>query len=54
MLLLQMNGWHIDRTKGSHRIFVKKGARPIPVSGKESKDLAEGTYRAILKEAGLD
>jgi len=50
-----MNGWHLDRTKGDHRIFKKKGARrAIPVPGKDNKDLAEGTYRAILKEAGLD
>lgn len=21
ILLLQMNGWHLDRTKGDHRIF---------------------------------
>lgn len=55
ILLLQMNGWHLDRTKGDHRIFKKNGARrAIPVPGKDNKDLAEGTYRAILKEAGLD
>ena len=53
MLLLQMNGWHLDRIKGNHRIFEKKGHRPIPVSGKESEDMSEGLYRAILREANL-
>ncbi|MBO4634905.1 MAG: type II toxin-antitoxin system HicA family toxin [Bacteroidales bacterium] len=54
ILILQMNGWHLDRIRGSHRIFVKKGARrPIPVAGKDTQDMAEGTYRAIMKEAGL-
>lgn len=55
ILLLEMNGWHLDRIKGSHRIFVKKSARrSIPVSGKLNQSMAEGTYRSILKEAGLD
>ena len=55
ILLLEINGWHLDRIKGSHRIFVKRGARrSIPVPGKLNQNLAEGTYRRILKEAGLD
>ena len=55
ILLLEMNGWHLDRVRGSHRIFVKPGAgRPIPVPGKINQEMAEGTYRQILKEAGLD
>ena len=53
MLLLQMNGWHLDRIKGDHRIFEKKGHRPVPVSGKESEDMPEGLYRAILRQANL-
>ncbi|MBQ9701741.1 MAG: type II toxin-antitoxin system HicA family toxin [Bacteroidales bacterium] len=53
ILLLQMNGWHMDRVRGSHRVFVKKGARSIPVSGKESKDMPEGLYRAILRQANI-
>lgn len=55
ILLLEMNGWHLDRIKGSHRFFVKQSARrSIPVSGKLNQSMAEGTYRSILKEAGLD
>jgi predicted RNA binding protein YcfA (HicA-like mRNA interferase family) len=55
ILLLELNGWRLDRIKGDHRIFVKEGARrPIPVPGKPNQDMAEGTYRQILKEAGLD
>ncbi len=53
ILLLQMNGWHLDRIHGDHRIFVKKGARSIPVSGKESQDMSEGLYRAILRQANI-
>ncbi|MBQ4388401.1 MAG: type II toxin-antitoxin system HicA family toxin [Bacteroidales bacterium] len=53
ILLLQMNGWHMDRIRGDHRIFVKQGYRSIPVAGKDSQDLREGTYQAILRQAGL-
>ena len=54
ILLLQMNGWHLDRTRGDHRIFRKQGVkRSIPVSGKESDDMPEGLYRAILRQANL-
>ncbi|MBO6096010.1 MAG: type II toxin-antitoxin system HicA family toxin [Bacteroidales bacterium] len=54
ILLLQMNGWHLDRTRGDHRIFRKQGAkRSVTVAGKESEDLCEGTYQAILKQARL-
>ncbi|MBR5402837.1 MAG: type II toxin-antitoxin system HicA family toxin [Bacteroidales bacterium] len=55
ILLLEINGWHHSRTRGSHKIFTKPGApRSIPIAGKESDDMAEGTYRRILREAGLD
>jgi len=54
ILLLQMNGWHLVRTKGDHRIFRKIGEhRSIPVPGKDSKEMPEGMYRAILRQAKL-
>ena len=54
ILLLQMNGWHWDRTRGDHRIFKKQGARrPIPIPGKDSDDMPTGEYHSILREAGL-
>ena len=54
ILLLQINGWHQVRTKGDHRIFRKIGEeRSILVSGKESEDMPEGLYRAILRQANL-
>ena len=54
MLILQMNGWHWVRTRGDHRIFRKQGVkRSIPVAGKENSNMAEGTYQAILRQAGL-
>ena len=54
ILLLEINGWYLDRIRGDHRIFRKIGAkRPITVSGNNNKDMPEGLYRAILREANL-
>ena len=51
--LLEANGWHYDRTRGDHHMLKKPGKRSIPVPGKRNDDISEGTYRAILREAGL-
>ncbi|MBO4755755.1 MAG: type II toxin-antitoxin system HicA family toxin [Bacteroidales bacterium] len=54
ILLLEINGWRLIRTRGDHRVFSKIGApRPISVPGKDSKDMSEGLYRAILRQANL-
>ncbi len=54
ILLLEINGWRQVRMRGDHRIFKKIGARrSIPIAGKLNDDMCEGTYRAVLKEAGL-
>ena len=54
ILLLQINGWRLVRTRGDHRVFRKIGEqRSIPVAGKDSKDMPEGMYRAILRQAKL-
>ena len=52
--LLEEAGWEYIGTKGDHHKFYKAGARrPIIVPGKRNDDLAEGTLRSILREAGL-
>lgn len=52
--LLRQNGWTFLRMKGDHRIFTKEDARrPIVIPGKLNDDLAEGTLKSILREAGL-
>ena len=54
MNLLEMNGWHYAGTKGDHRKYVKTGfRRPVIVAGNTNQDMSEGTYRAILRQAGL-
>jgi predicted RNA binding protein YcfA (HicA-like mRNA interferase family) len=52
--LLERDGWHHVRTKGSHRQFqhsVKPGT--VTVAGKPSVDMPPGTLNSILKSAGL-
>jgi predicted RNA binding protein YcfA (HicA-like mRNA interferase family) len=49
------DGWVQVSQKGSHRHFkhpTKRGKVTVP--GKPSDDLPEGTYRSILRQAGLE
>ena len=53
--ILKENGWELDRIRGSHHIFIKIETRqtlPVPVHG--NKDLKLGTYKGILKMAGIE
>jgi predicted RNA binding protein YcfA (HicA-like mRNA interferase family) len=52
---LANDGWVQVAQKGSHRQF-KHALKPgkVTVSGKPSDDLPEGTYRSILRQAGLE
>ena len=52
--ILQLNGWILIATRGSHRQFkhrVKRGRVTVP--GKLNDELAPGTLNSILKQAGL-
>jgi len=52
--LLAEDGWVLIATRGSHRQFehpVKRGR--VTVAGKDSDDLATGTYNSVLKQAQL-
>ncbi|HEY3172238.1 MAG TPA: type II toxin-antitoxin system HicA family toxin [Thermoanaerobaculia bacterium] len=51
---IEDEGWFLVRTKGSHRQFrhpFRSGR--VTVSGHVNHDLAPGTLRSILKQAGL-
>jgi predicted RNA binding protein YcfA (HicA-like mRNA interferase family) len=52
--LLEVDGWRLKRTSGSHRHFahrVKRGL--VTVAGKPSATLKPKTEASILKQAGL-
>jgi predicted RNA binding protein YcfA (HicA-like mRNA interferase family) len=53
--LVEAHGWRQVRMKGSHRHFIHPD-RPglVTVAGRSSQDLAIGTWRAILSQAGID
>ena len=52
---LAADGWYIDRTRGSHRVLKHPTKRSIVVvAGKPSKDIAPGTLKSILRQAGLE
>ena len=52
--LIEEAGWYLVRMKGSHRQFrhpFRSGE--VTVSGNRNDDLARGTLKSILKQAGL-
>ncbi len=52
--LIEEDGWFLGRTRGSHRQYkhpIKQGLVTVP--GKPGDDLAPGTQKSILKQAGL-
>jgi len=54
--MIRDDGWVHVRTTGSHMHFkhpTKPGVVTIPGGGKESRDVAPGTLRSILRQAGL-
>jgi predicted RNA binding protein YcfA (HicA-like mRNA interferase family) len=52
--LIQEDGWYQVAQRGSHRQF-KHPAKPgrVTIAGHPSGDMAEGTYKSILKQAGI-
>lgn len=54
VILLKEDGWRLGHTTGSHRIYEHpaKGRVTVPFHG-DNKEIAPGTLKAILKQAGL-
>ena len=52
--LIEEDGWRLVRTTGSHRQYHhpdKPGT--VTIAGHPSNDLHPGTWRSILRQAGL-
>ena len=52
--LLEKDGWHLVRTRGSHRQYrhpTKPGT--VTVAGKLGVDVPPGTLNSVLKQSGL-
>ncbi|MEO8347522.1 MAG: type II toxin-antitoxin system HicA family toxin [Acidobacteriota bacterium] len=52
--LIEAEGWYLVRIRGSHRQF-RHQSKPgrVTVPGHPQDDLAPGTFRSILKQAGV-
>ncbi|HYX69164.1 MAG TPA: type II toxin-antitoxin system HicA family toxin, partial [Terriglobales bacterium] len=52
---LQQDGWHLERTRGSHR-QLRHAAKPgtVTVAGHPSDEVPKGTLKSIWKQAGLE
>ncbi len=51
--LLEVNGFHLERSNGSHFFFRNDATGKTTTVPKHSKDLKKGTEQKILKDAGL-
>ena len=51
---LESAGWHLARTSGDHRVFRGSDGRITVVSGRLGDDVRPGTYRAILRQTGIE
>lgn len=51
---VEQDGWRLSRTRGSHRQY-KHPEKPgtVTIAGNLGDDLAIGTWRNILRQAGL-
>jgi predicted RNA binding protein YcfA (HicA-like mRNA interferase family) len=52
--VLEGAGWRQVRMSGDHRVFRSADGRITVVSGKLGADVRPGTYRAILRQTGIE
>lgn len=51
--ILKKKGFELDRSKGSHQIFIHKETRLRTIVPMHNKDLPKGTFFPILKQADI-
>lgn len=52
--ILKKRGFILDRTKGSHRIYIHTEQKIRVIVPFHAKELPKGTLLAILRQAGID
>jgi predicted RNA binding protein YcfA (HicA-like mRNA interferase family) len=53
--LLENEGWHLARTRGSHRQYKHDTRRgTVTVAGRPGLDLPPKTASSVLRQAGLE
>jgi predicted RNA binding protein YcfA (HicA-like mRNA interferase family) len=52
--ILKKKGFVLDRSRGSHQVWLHPVSRKRAVVPMHNKDIPVGTLYAILKQAGID
>ncbi len=52
--ILKQKGFILDRSRGSHQIYLHPVTRKRAVVPMHNKDLPKGTMYSILKQAGIN
>lgn len=52
--ILERKGFVLDRSKGSHRIYIHPATKRRAIVPFHRGDLPQGTLRDILKQAGIE
>ncbi len=52
--ILKKKGFYLDRSRGSHHIFIHESGKKRVVVPVHKKELPKGTFFSILKQAGID
>ena len=51
--ILLKKGFHLDRSKGSHQIYIHPSTKQRVIVPMHCKDIPYGTLHEILKQAGI-
>lgn len=51
--ILKQRGFVLDRSRGSHQIFIHTDSRKRVIVPMHNKDIPKGTFYAILRQAGI-
>jgi predicted RNA binding protein YcfA (HicA-like mRNA interferase family) len=52
--ILKNKGFVLDRSRGSHQIWLHAESRKRVIIPMHKKDLPKGIFHAILKQAGIE
>ncbi len=52
--VLKQRGFVLDRSRGSHQIFMLPDGSSRVIVPMHNRDIPKGTFYSILKQAGID
>ncbi len=51
--VLERNGWVYDHSAGGHRMYFKKGFKPVPVPFRTNQEIGADVIKIIEKQTGV-